>query len=255
LVISSDNHSHVIYDDIISIAKSASMNGLQSFSITEHITQFSKPRSEIKFGSVHTRGRMFVDFEEYLSEFEKLGGSFPKVNKGLEVDYSPRYEKHVSSHVNQEKWDILLVSVHELLNGIDIEDKKAVGDLNGSDSRWLEYLDLEKQALESKFVPFNVLTHPVRLARSTPKVPENFDDLLADLATVARENGKALELNGNDITRDFPFVERLAGACAKSNCKISFGSDAHHPAEVGRGLKKAAELVERYNLCVERFEF
>ncbi len=232
------------------------MKGIQSISITEHISQFRNPRSEIKFRSVHSNGRMFDSFEEYLNEFSKLEEEHDedqspiRVRKGLEVDFSPVFEEQVSSFVNQKKWDILLVSVHELSNGEDVEDRKVLGDPNSSVNRWNDYINLEKRALESEFVPFDVLTHPIRLARSTPNVPDNFDDLLVDLAAVSKENGKALELNGNDIARDFTFVERIARACARSKCRISFGSDAHHPSEVGRGLEKARSLVEKYNLSV-----
>jgi HisJ family histidinol phosphate phosphatase len=236
------------------MTRSASTKGFHSISITEHISQFRKPRSEIKFGSVLSNGRMFDNFGEYLCEFEKLKKSgdinLSRVKKGLEVDFSPDFEKQISCYVNQRKWDILLVLVHELSDGEDIENRKLSGDPNSSRERWNEYIDLEKRALESEFIPFDVLTHPIRLARGTPSVPDNFDEMLVALAAVAKENEKALELNGNDISRDFPFVERLAKACGELMCRISFGSDAHHPGEVGRGLGKAKDLVERYNLSV-----
>jgi histidinol-phosphatase (PHP family) len=265
-IINGDNHSHIIYDDIFSMTQSAVTKGLHSISITEHIYQFEKPRTEIRFGSFHSSGRMFNGFEEYLLEFQRNqvndridAGNQLKVRKGLEVDFSPNNLDQVSEYVRQKKWDILLISVHELKDGVDIEEKnwRVFGDLNNENSknRWIEYLDLEKRALESNFISFNVLTHPTRLARSTPKVPENFDDMLVDLAVTAKQNEKALELNGNDITRDYPFVERLARACAKVKCRISFGSDAHHPNEVGRGLDKANELVERYDMVLDQFSF
>lgn len=251
----SDNHNHIIYDDITSMVSSASRKDLESISITEHISQFRKPRSEIKFGSVHTKGRIFESFEEYLSEFKKLNNveNAPKVNKGLEVDYNPSFEKQISNFVLEKKWDLLLVSVHELVNNDDIESRKISFDRESSARRWIEYLELEKSALQSDLILFDVLTHPIRLARSTPTMPKNFDELLLELGAVAKKEGKALELNGNDITRDYEFVERLASACSKSSCNVSFGSDAHHPNEIGRGMKKALELIDKYKLSLKQF--
>ena len=40
----------------------------------------------------------------------------------------------------------------------------------------------------------------------------------------------------------------LARACGASGCEVSFGSDAHHPNEVGRGYEKAIQLIKRFNL-------
>ncbi len=56
-------------------------------------------------------------------------------------------------------------------------------------------------ALESDFVPFRVLSHPVRMSRATKAVPLDLDELLLELAQIARRRNKALELNGSDIDR------------------------------------------------------
>ena len=243
-----DNHNHIIYDDINSMVKAAKVKQLQRFSVTEHISQFKKPRSSIPFGSVHSKGRMFSDFEEYLLEFENLEDNGQEINRGLEVDFSPKFVSVVSGFVNEIKWDILLLSVHELENGLDVESKNLPQDKESSENRWREYIKLQESALTNDIIPFQVLTHPVRLGRSTQIVPEDIDQLLIDLAILAKKEKKALELNGNDVTRDYILVERLARACSVAGCEISFGSDAHHPNEVGRGFEQVSELVNRFNL-------
>jgi histidinol-phosphatase (PHP family) len=236
------------------MAKAARSKRLRRFSITEHISQFKGPRNSISFGSVHNSGRMFRDFDEYLLEFETLDGFSQSVNRGLEVDYSPRFITPVSEFVNKKKWDILLLSVHELGNRLDVENKNLPQDADSSRARWNEYFELEKEALRSDSIQFHVLTHPIRLARSTQRLPENIDELLYDLAKLARDEGKALELNGNDITRDYVLVEKLASACSETSCEVSFGSDAHHPNEVGRGYDRALELVKKFDLS-EKLNF
>jgi HisJ family histidinol phosphate phosphatase len=249
-MIKSDNHNHIIHDNIKSMIAAARTSGFASISITEHISQFSELRASVGFNSVHRNGRMFSNFEEYLMEFQKVNGKNPpKVMRGLEVDYIPFFEEQISNYVKMEKWDVILLSVHELeRNGKDIEKQDQAHDKENSARRWQEYFELQMQPLESKLVPFHVLTHPVRLARGTPLVPKNIDQLLLHLATLAREKGKALELNGNDITRDYGLVVKLANACATANCEVSFGSDAHYADQVGRGYHKALELIENFNL-------
>jgi histidinol-phosphatase (PHP family) len=247
-MLKSDNHNHIIYEKIQSMIGAARTSGFDSVSITEHISQFKKPRASIKFHSVHRNGRMFSNFEEYLGEFKKIRDDSIKVNLGLEVDYISTFEKEIASYVNERKWDVVLVSVHELKGGVDIESNFSAQDRESCIKRWHEYIELQKQALQSKFTEFDILTHPVRLARSTPITPDNFEELLIDLAIFAKNHGKCLELNGNDITRNYDLVERLAFACATANCEVSFGSDAHHPNEVGRGFERATELMTRFNL-------
>jgi histidinol-phosphatase (PHP family) len=247
-MLNSDNHNHIMYDNIQSMVRAAESGAFDCISITEHISQFNEPRALIKFHSVHRSGRMFSNFDEYLLEFDGLLDKVPKVNRGLEVDYIAPFEQNVSNYVNQKEWDILLLSVHEFGNGLDIENRSLAQDRESSQKRWIEYIELQKRALESDHIPFGVLTHPVRLGRSTHLTPANFDELLFDLARVSKEEDKALELNGNDISRDYKLVERLAHACAVSGCEVSFGSDAHHENEVGRGYEKAIHLIKRFNL-------
>ena len=97
---------------------------IDRYSITEHVSQFRPMRESVDFGSVHRQGRIFEDLGEYRNEFSKVPESAlsgMKLRMGLEVDFSPRYEARVGEFVNQEKWDILLCSVHELADGTDIE--------------------------------------------------------------------------------------------------------------------------------------
>ncbi len=247
-----DNHSHIILADITDMVASARARNIEQYSITEHVSQFRGLRESIPFGSVHTRGRIFEDLKEYRKEFSKIDDSEflgMEVRMGLEVDFSPHYETRVGEYVNQEEWDVLLCSVHELEDGSDIE-KARVRPLDLAEARnlWREYLGSERMALESDFVPFSVLTHPVRMSRRTDRVPDEIDDLLLDLAKTARRCNKALELNGNDLGYAPGLVRRLAKACSKAGCRVSLGSDAHYPRDIFRNVTDAMALVKEFEL-------
>ena len=246
-----DNHSHIIHATIKEMVAAAKANNLTEYSITEHVSQFTELRNSAGFGSVHDKGRMFESLNEYTAEFGKIDRESQKmrINRGLEVDYSPRYEVKVGDFVNQEDWDILLCSIHEFEDGKDIERTgREIVDRLVAYARWYDYFRLEQMALESDFVPFSVLSHPVRMSRAVKLVPPEIDDLLIDLATTARRRKKALELNGNDIDYAPGLVRRLAMACSKAGCKVSLGSDAHYPKDVFQNMDVAMDLVHQFKL-------
>ncbi|SRR5579875_1655626 len=248
-----DNHNHIILSDIDSMVGSARARAIKEFSITEHVSQFREPRSSIDFGSIHDTGRIFESLKEYDLEFSKIKNNEEiKVRRGLEVDYSPRYETKVGNYVNQDEFEILLCSVHELEDGTDVQRPGTMRKDEDPKKLWLEYIELQKRALESDFVPFNVLTHPVRMAQGVKKdaCPENIDELLLDLAKTARKRNIALELNGSDLNFSELLVRKLALACSEAGCKVSLGSDAHRPHEVFRNMSKANKIVEELGLEV-----
>jgi len=251
-----DNHNHILLAKISEMIASAKANNISEFSITEHVSQFREPRESIKFGSLHPSGRIFDSLKEYKNEFVKTDQnavSNMKINRGLEVDFSPRFQDKIADFVNQERWDILLCSVHEFENGKDIERNVAgIVDPVPAHELWRDYVRLQRLALESDFVPFKILAHPVRMSRSSKAVPPELDDLLLDLAQVARRRNKALELNGRDFGYAPELVRRLALACSKADCRVSLGSDAHHPNEVFRNMGIARSLAQEFNLKTDQ---
>lgn len=246
-----DHHSHILSAGIVEMVAAARKKGIAEYSITEHVSQFKELRDTVGFGDIHSTGRIFSSLKEYREEFKKLGtieGQL-KVNRGIEVDFAPRYEKRVGDFVNQENWDILLCSVHEFEDGKATEHiGGTIDDRPAAYARWYDYFRLLQAALESNFVPFEVLTHPVRVARKMKYVPPEIDDLMLDLATKARRTGRKLELNGRDVKYAPELVKRLAKACSKAGSRVSLGSDAHHPDEVFQNLDFTLKLIEEFKL-------
>ena len=217
-----DNHSHIILASIESMVDAAKKSDVNRLSTTEHISQFTFMRQKIRFGSVHETGRMFSSFDDYLKEFDKVKNiEGIQVRKGLEVDYIDNFRTEIGVEVTKKKWDVLLVSVHELRRGVDIDDKNLQQDKKSAVERWHEYIELQREAIESDFIPFDILTHPERLAMGTPTIPDDLDDLMIGLAKVAKEHGKAIELNGADLSKMPHLVRKAAIAAQKTGCKVS----------------------------------
>ena len=245
-----DNHSHILQASIESMVEAAARAEVSRLSITEHISQFSFVREKGVITSVHESGRMFTSFEEYLSEFPKVRGKNPQVRNGLEVDFIEAHQDFIGKHVSKFKWDVLLCSVHELADGTDVEGRGLPQDAESSRERWSEYFVTQRKALESRAINSNILTHPVRLSVSTPVYPNEIGAWLYDLASIARDRGKALELNGKDLQLTPELVRKVAQACSKAGCKVSFGSDAHTPEQVSRSYDTASKLISEFKLQV-----
>jgi len=90
-----DNHNHILLARITEMLAAAKTKRISDFSITEHVSQFRELRESIRFGSIHPNGRIFDGVKEYNEEFGKIDQaaySGMKINRGLEVDFSPRFE-------------------------------------------------------------------------------------------------------------------------------------------------------------------
>jgi histidinol phosphatase-like PHP family hydrolase len=93
-----DNHNHIILAEITKMLAAAKTNNVSEYSITEHISQFREPRESIRFGSIHPDGRIFESLKENNPEFRKIDHEVDygmTINRGLEVDFSPRFETRV----------------------------------------------------------------------------------------------------------------------------------------------------------------
>ena len=92
-----DNHSHIILADIRDMVAAAKANGITEHSITEHVSQFKELRESVKFGSTHSSGKLFANLKDYELESKKVEecGLGMRVNRGLEVDFAPRFESQV----------------------------------------------------------------------------------------------------------------------------------------------------------------
>lgn len=234
------------------MVEGASRQGIESLSITEHVSQIENVRKSVDFKSTHSTGRVFRDIDQYLQEFSSLDqfskNNSIRIKKGMEVDYIRGYEKEISENVNSFTWDIILRSVHELPNGEDVEGKYTARDEGSRKERWKTYIGTEIELVQTSNINFNVLTHPVRLAVGTTIPRQEVKEHLLDLANSCKSEQIAMELNGRDLSLYSPLVRLVAEACGETRCNVSFGSDAHHPHEIARGYEKAMQLVEEFKL-------
>jgi HisJ family histidinol phosphate phosphatase len=230
--------------------ESASKKSIACLSITEHISQIQSVRHLVNFHSTHRTGRIYPNLDSLLLEYDSVRDRNygMRVKRGLEVDYIAAYEKEISEPVGSASWDIILRSVHEFKKGDDIETSFRKRDAAACEQRWKEYVTNQIELVESTTFHFDVLTHPVRLAVGTPQAPQNLVEVLVPLAEKCKSNQVAIELNGRDMQTYIEIVQKLAEACKIVGCPVSFGSDAHHPNEICRGIEPAQKLADIHKL-------
>lgn len=248
-----DYHNHICAAPIEAMIASAAARGVHEFGITEHV--FMLYEGQALFPGLEENGERFSrDWYVRAVRDRDIAGVVPALRLGLEVDYLPGTEDAVAPFLASVEWDFLLGSVHAI-DGTDLFEYVPSSPTEGQ-RLWERYFELTAEAIECGM--FDVITHPVRNAERNPHLPARFDRMLEEVAAFARLHGVALELNGYDTVTWPELVERLARACGRAGCVVSFGSDAHQPANVAAGLADAARMAVaagvRHTVSFERRE-
>jgi histidinol phosphatase-like PHP family hydrolase len=139
--------------------------------------------------------------------------------------------------------DFVIVSASHLHNiGMDL-----LHDLTLNQT--LEFmLDLMRGAIETGFA--DIIAHPFHAPMCRfvfAELVEALDDeKLARIAREAAEGGVAIECNPRFVREAPGQAARLFGAFMEAGCKLSIGSDAHHPDHIGyRGHWYASDAEMR----------
>lgn len=179
-----------------------------------------------------------VDVSGYLAAIAECRARFPalRVLSGVELSEPHRHPASTNSLLRSGDFDRVLGSVHALGNLL-------VDTLHGRrEPHGLvrDYLT-EALLLAGSDAPFEVLAHIDYPLRGWPDgdVLAFEEEFRAVLRALAR-SGRVLEVN----TRIAPSAAIVRWWHEEGGAAVSFGSDAHAPADVARGFAEAAALVE-----------
>lgn len=225
--IATDFHSHVSRTSANVMVQAARDKGLRVFGLSEHIFQMSEMRPTLGHMKLEGPPLSFAAYRDGVraaAEHMELDARL-----GLEVDFIPGKNEQIHAAIQQYQWDFLIGSIHEV-DGLFFESEDLGWDREKGEALWLRYMQLLREAVNSGF--FQVVSHPVRMARQNPHVPASLDDELEHLAADATARNVALELNGYDMRLYPELVRRVARACARHNTPISVSSDAHRPQDI-----------------------
>jgi histidinol-phosphatase (PHP family) len=201
--------------------------------------------------------RMRLDqLDEYVEKVRRAQRDFPNltIKLALETDFLPGHEEWIRELAARYPWDYFIGSVHYVADAWAIDNPKHMSQWKGRDAFevWSIYFERLAEAAESGL--FEIIGHAdlpkkfkIYPAQDCTPIFERFLD------RAARTN-VAIELNTAGLRKDcreiYPCRALLEGA-ARRKIPITFGSDAHAPAEVGSDFAAALDLARSvgYTRC------
>jgi histidinol-phosphatase (PHP family) len=191
------------------------------------------------------------DFDAWRMRLDKVlraRKEFPTltIRLALEVDYLPGHEEWIHELAARHPWDYLIGSVHYVSDTWDIDNPAKLSEWKKRDAYEVWELYFERLAMAADSKLFEIIGHAdlpkkfgIRPDRDCRPLYDRF------LNAVVRAQC-AIELNTAGLRKDcreiYPSRELLEMAFARK-VPITFGSDAHAPAEVGMNFTEAIQLA------------
>lgn len=212
--------------------------GLTEIGFSDHA-----PMPQDDFDDWRMRADQLAAYVEQVAEARR---QFPQlvIRLGLEVDFVPGQEDWARELAGRHPWDYLIGSVHYVTEGwaVDNPAQRAEWTRRSPDEVWAAYFERLTRAVETGL--FDIVGHADLPKKFGHLPPRDCDALYARLLDAARRRGCALELNTAGWRKECrelypgPTLLRLA---FEAGVPITFGSDAHAPAEVGQDFSRAVE--------------
>jgi histidinol-phosphatase (PHP family) len=193
--------------------------------------------------------RMRLDqLDEYVAEVRRAQQAFPRltIKLGLELDYLPGQEDWVRELAARQPWDYFIGSVHYVENKWDVDNPNKVSEWEKHDpfEVWTAYF--ERLARAAELGLFDIIGH-VDLPKKFGYYPaRDCTHLFRQFIQAAQAGGVAIELNTAGLRKECQEIypsRQILELAHQAGVAITFGSDAHAPAEVGMNLAEAVALA------------
>ncbi len=193
----------------------------------------------------------YFDYEAYMTEIEQARAIYEGqllIRAGVEIDYQVRFENQIGSFLDTHEFDFVLGSVHyvagQMLMTPDYNRHRT------RETAYRDYFAAVADSIDSGL--FDVVAHLEYANRRGleawgPYNPARFRNELNDLFALMIARNMPLEINtaglhqGLEIT--YPTAATLALYAAQGGRRISIGSDAHHPDQLGHAYQLAVRLA------------
>jgi len=230
------------------LAAHAVRTGLTEIGFSEHAPM---PRDD--WDDWHIR---LSELDAYIGKVQQARRDHPQltIKLALEVDFIPGHEDWIRGLMTRQPWDYFIGSVHYISDSWALDNPK---DLSGWKNRdafevWTAYFDRLTLAAESGL--FQTIAHPDLCKRFCIYPKEDCTPLFAKFLNAAKQNGVAMELNTAGLRKDCKEIypsRQIVRMAFEAGVPITFGSDAHAPAEVGMNFTEAIALARSvgYTQC------
>src|SRR3712207_928699 len=265
-----DNHVHTHWSwdtpDSATMRRAcerAVAQGLPALAFTEHLdfTVWHEDDAATAQGLVdrHPAHQLPIDVDGYLAELAECRDRFPELRilSGVETGEPHLFSASVAAHPARTPVDRILGSLHSLeLDGRLV----GVGRLLyvDTDGTMRRYLAEVVRMVETSDV-FQVLAHVDFPRRYWPGgtqryVEKDYEEEYRAVFRALASSGRALEVN---TSSPLASVDQVRWFHEEGGEAISFGSDAHAPANVGQRFDLAVDVVEAagFRPGRDRFDF
>jgi histidinol-phosphatase (PHP family) len=221
-------------------AKRAAAIGLDEIGFSDH-----SPMRRDDFDDWRMRADQL---DEYVAKVRRAQKEFPQltIRLALEVDYLPGHEDWIRDLAARHPWDYFIGSVHYVTDSWAVDSPARLREWATRDAFgvWSIYFERLTKAAETGF--FEIIGHADLPKKFGHRPTRDCTPLYERLLTAAKQHNCAIELNTAGLRKDckeiYPSREILQLALQKG-VPITFGSDAHAPAEVGMNFTEAIQLA------------
>lgn len=189
-----------------------------------------------------------ADLDAYVASVEQARRDHPKltIKLALEVDYLPGGEDWIRDLAARHPWDYFIGSVHYVSDSWAVDDPAQRVEWKNRDPLevWTAYFERLTLAAESGL--FDIIGHADLCKKFAIYPQQDCTPLFTRFLQAVKRHGLALELNTAGLRKDCREIypsPRLVHLAAQLGIPITFGSDAHAPAEVGLNFAEAVQLA------------
>ena len=169
-----------------------------------------------------------------------------RLKLGCEVDYFPIEMNRIERIVKEYPFDYVIGSVHFVGDwGIDNPTRMNEHSKKDPLESYDKYFRSVREMCRSRV--FDIVGHPDLIKIFGLKPANDISQMYEDTAQVISDSHMCIEINAKGLERPckemFPSLEFLK-ILREHSVPITFGSDAHNPADLGVNFRKAVKLAK-----------
>jgi len=224
----------------IELAEQAVVAGLDEIGFTDHSPMANDGFDEWRMER--------AQLGQYVEAVERARTAFPRltIRLGLEVDYIPGQEDWIRELRQMRKWDYFIGSVHYVDSSWALDNPSMLEEWErrGKFEVWAAYFERLTMAAQSGL--FEIIGHADLCKKFGYYPKQDCSGLYKKFVSAAAAGGVAIELNTAGLRKTCREIypgPQLLGMARAAGVRITFGSDAHAPSEVGADFEAAVRLA------------
>ena len=216
--------------------------GLSEIGFSDHapLVSHEDPRYTMNHGQLAL-------YHAMIEEVQKKYGNF-SIKLGLEADFIPGFETNTRAILSGYPYDFVIGSIH-FIDAWAFDDpdpsQKVKWKEKNIDEVYRDYYKLLRLSAISGL--YDIMGHVDLVKKFGYRPAEDLTDEVRETAKVFKETGVVIEINTSGLRKPvreiYPSLEALK-IYREENVPITFSSDSHDPADVGRDYDRAAVLAK-----------